>query len=109
MLCRLQLVGVPKFFHSITMSFIQPSVSLLNTYLVFLFTGPSSDALYRELWHACAGPLVTLPRQDERVYYFPQGHMEQVSDSVMHDHCLLPLSFTYWNLGLFNNSIFFIC
>jgi hypothetical protein len=37
-----------------------------------------NDALYRELWHACAGPLVTVPRQGERVYYFPQGHMEQV-------------------------------
>ncbi|KAF2612085.1 hypothetical protein F2Q70_00011071 [Brassica cretica] len=34
-------------------------------------------ALYRELWHACAGPLVTVPRQDDRVFYFPQGHIEQ--------------------------------
>nr|CAD1836924.1 unnamed protein product [Ananas comosus var. bracteatus] len=45
-------------------------------------SGPSGDALYRELWHACAGPLVTLPRQDERVYYFPQGHMEQLEAST---------------------------
>ncbi|XP_022994095.1 auxin response factor 1-like isoform X1 [Cucurbita maxima] len=45
-------------------------------------SGSSSDALYRELWHACAGPLVTLPRQDERVYYFPQGHMEQLEASM---------------------------
>lgn len=35
--------------------------------------------LLRELWHACAGPLVTVPREGERVYYFPQGHMEQVN------------------------------
>lgn len=35
-------------------------------------------ALYTELWHACAGPLVTVPREGERVYYFPQGHIEQV-------------------------------
>lgn len=42
------------------------------------FVGASGDALYKELWHACAGPLVTVPREDERVYYFPQGHMEQV-------------------------------
>jgi hypothetical protein len=40
--------------------------------------GMLKDALYRELWHACAGPLVTVPRQGQRVYYFPQGHMEQV-------------------------------
>ena len=44
----------------------------------FYSGGMPSDALYRELWHACAGPLVTVPRQGERVYYFPQGHMEQV-------------------------------
>jgi auxin response factor len=44
----------------------------------FPFTGATNDALYKELWHACAGPLVTLPREGERVYYFPQGHMEQV-------------------------------
>jgi len=44
--------------------------------------GMSSDELYRELWHACAGPLVTVPRQGERVYYFPQGHMEQLEAST---------------------------
>ncbi|ONM17202.1 Auxin response factor 6 [Zea mays] len=43
-----------------------------------------SDALYQELWHACAGPLVTVPRQGERVYYFPQGHMEQLEASAHH-------------------------
>ncbi|XP_048335314.2 auxin response factor 1 [Ziziphus jujuba] len=45
-------------------------------------TGASADALYKELWHACAGPLVTLPREEERVYYFPQGHMEQLEASM---------------------------
>lgn len=35
--------------------------------------------LYEELWKACAGPLVDVPQVGERVYYFPQGHMEQVS------------------------------
>lgn len=44
--------------------------------------GASTDALYRELWHACAGPLVSVPRQGERVYYFPQGHMEQLEAST---------------------------
>ena len=36
------------------------------------------DELYVELWHACAGPLVYIPRAGEKVFYFPQGHMEQV-------------------------------
>ncbi|KAH0453611.1 hypothetical protein IEQ34_017935 [Dendrobium chrysotoxum] len=40
------------------------------------------NLLYKELWHACAGPLVTLPRQKELVYYFPQGHMEQLEAST---------------------------
>ncbi|XP_021844768.1 auxin response factor 2B isoform X2 [Spinacia oleracea] len=39
-------------------------------------------ALYKELWHACAGPLVTVPRPNELVYYFPQGHIEQVEAST---------------------------
>nr|QGJ03859.1 ARF2.1 [Eucommia ulmoides] len=42
----------------------------------------SETALYTELWRACAGPLVTLPRQDELVFYFPQGHIEQVEAST---------------------------
>ncbi|KAL5224109.1 hypothetical protein ABZP36_010748 [Zizania latifolia] len=33
--------------------------------------------LNSELWHACAGPLVSLPVVRSRVVYFPQGHSEQ--------------------------------
>ncbi|OVA12846.1 AUX/IAA protein [Macleaya cordata] len=35
-----------------------------------------------ELWHACAGPLVSLPQAGSLVYYFPQGHSEQVAAST---------------------------
>ncbi|CAA0818576.1 Auxin response factor 5 [Striga hermonthica] len=35
-----------------------------------------------ELWHACAGPLVSLPQVGGLVYYFPQGHSEQVAVST---------------------------
>lgn len=35
-----------------------------------------------ELWHACAGPLVCLPQVGSLVYYFPQGHSEQVAIST---------------------------
>lgn len=42
----------------------------------------AETALYTELWHACAGPLVTVPRERERVFYFPQGHIEQVAAST---------------------------
>ncbi|XP_058098069.1 auxin response factor 12-like [Magnolia sinica] len=38
--------------------------------------------LNSELWHACAGPLVSLPTIGSRVVYFPQGHSEQVAVST---------------------------
>nr|GMC54805.1 auxin response factor 6-like isoform X1 [Ipomoea batatas] len=38
--------------------------------------------LNSELWHACAGPLVSLPPVGSRVVYFPQGHSEQVTAST---------------------------
>ncbi|KAL1546166.1 Arf11p [Salvia divinorum] len=45
-------------------------------------TGAGSNALYNELWKACAGPLVDVPCVEEKVYYFPQGHMEQLEAST---------------------------
>ncbi|KAI4964192.1 hypothetical protein ZWY2020_006885 [Hordeum vulgare] len=47
---------------------------------------PENDGEQRclnsELWHACAGPLVSLPAVGSRVIYFPQGHSEQVAAST---------------------------
>jgi hypothetical protein len=45
--------------------------------MLFMILGERDD-LHSELWHACAGPLVYVPRAGEKVLYFPQGHMEQV-------------------------------
>lgn len=39
---------------------------------------PSSVCL--ELWHACAGPLISLPKKGSVVVYLPQGHFEHVQD-----------------------------
>ncbi|THU65140.1 hypothetical protein C4D60_Mb05t00520 [Musa balbisiana] len=47
-----------------------------------LTTQPQEEeqrCLNSELWHACAGPLVSLPAVGSRVVYFPQGHSEQLS------------------------------
>ncbi|KAF8053210.1 hypothetical protein N665_1449s0013 [Sinapis alba] len=41
--------------------------------------------MYKELWKLSAGPLVDVPQAEERVYYFPQGHMEQLEASTQHD------------------------
>ncbi|KAM7275268.1 hypothetical protein ACFE04_017134 [Oxalis oulophora] len=45
-------------------------------------TGGGGGGLCKELWKACAGPLVDIPRIGERVYYFPQGHIEQLEAST---------------------------
>ncbi|XP_028805256.1 auxin response factor 6 isoform X5 [Neltuma alba] len=45
------------------------------------YTG-EKKCLNSELWHACAGPLVSLPPVGSRVVYFPQGHSEQVAAST---------------------------
>ncbi|KAJ7536068.1 hypothetical protein O6H91_12G055600 [Diphasiastrum complanatum] len=37
------------------------------------------EPLYAQLWHACAGSLVSLPSIGSRVVYIPQGHIEQVA------------------------------
>ncbi|XP_010535592.1 PREDICTED: auxin response factor 4-like isoform X3 [Tarenaya hassleriana] len=37
----------------------------------------SASSIYSELWHACAGPLTSLPKKGNVVVYFPQGHLEQ--------------------------------
>ncbi|KAM2761342.1 hypothetical protein COP1_025817 [Malus domestica] len=41
--------------------------------------GVEKKCLNSELWHACAGPLVSLPTRGTRVVYFPQGHSDQVA------------------------------
>ncbi|XP_008348621.3 auxin response factor 8-like [Malus domestica] len=41
--------------------------------------GLEKKCLNSELWHACAGPLVSLPTPGTRVVYFPQGHSDQVA------------------------------
>ncbi|CAM8955501.1 unnamed protein product [Rhodiola kirilowii] len=41
----------------------------------------ASSSIYLELWHACAGPLTSLPKRGDVVVYFPQGHLEQVASN----------------------------
>ncbi|KAL4563258.1 hypothetical protein LXL04_027298 [Taraxacum kok-saghyz] len=46
-----------------------------------------------ELWHACAGPLVSLPKKGNAVVYCPQGHLEQLQsngDCPTSGDCNLP-------------------
>ncbi|KAL5191775.1 Auxin response factor 2 [Glycine soja] len=49
----------------------------LENHINYIFIEVLNDAkavLYKELWHTCVGPLVMMPREEERVVYFPKGH-----------------------------------
>ncbi|KAJ6401111.1 hypothetical protein OIU84_016515 [Salix udensis] len=50
----------------------------------------NKDDPHTELWHACAGPLVYVPRVGDKVFYFPQGHMEQVA-ARMNEDCKMEM------------------
>jgi len=41
---------------------------------------PPQGSVCLELWHACAGPLISLPKKGSIVVYVPQGHFEQAHD-----------------------------
>lgn len=64
--------------------------------------GRDPEELFEELWRACAGPLVELPQTNERVFYFLQGHLEQVAPRSL----LLATSFLKFS---FMFSEFFSC
>ncbi|KAJ6707116.1 AUXIN RESPONSE FACTOR 3 [Salix viminalis] len=49
-----------------------------------------SSPVCLELWHACAGPLISLPRRGSIFVYFPQGHLEQLPDLPLGIHGLPP-------------------
>ncbi|XXG66779.1 hypothetical protein AAC387_Pa06g0284 [Persea americana] len=51
-----------------------------STSASFPSNSPSSSTVCLELWHACAGPLISLPRKGSFVVYLPQGHLEQMVD-----------------------------
>lgn len=49
----------------------------------------TNNSLYDELWKFCGGPMFDLPKFGEQVYYFPHGHMEQVSFYLFVFPCFL--------------------
>ncbi|PIA35078.1 hypothetical protein AQUCO_03600025v1 [Aquilegia coerulea] len=55
-------------------------VSASTTTVASALSSSSSSDVSLELWHACAGPLISLPKKGSIVVYFPQGHLEQISD-----------------------------
>lgn len=52
-------------------------------------TPPVVASVCMELWHACAGPLISLPKKGSAVVYLPQGHLEHLSE-YPHIVCNLP-------------------
>lgn len=56
---------------------LSPSSSSASVLSASAVTAAAS-AVCLELWHACAGPLISLPKRGSIVVYFPQGHLEHV-------------------------------
>ncbi|KAJ4879505.1 Auxin response factor 19 [Raphanus sativus] len=52
--------------------------------------GEEKKPINSQLWHACAGPLVSLPPVGSLVVYFPQGHSEQVAASMQKQTEFIP-------------------
>ncbi|KAM0048859.1 putative transcription factor ARF family [Helianthus debilis subsp. tardiflorus] len=74
-----------------TSSYASPSVNLsLFTKTTSSYSTPVVCSL--ELWHACAGPRVSLPKKGNAVVYLPQGHLEQhrINDSPLFTGVNLP-------------------
>ena len=80
------LVAVSEIWYSMWTIWVFDSCNSLMTFDVFYdgnniffgFTIGEKKSINSELWHACAGPLVSLPPVGSLVVYFPQGHSEQV-------------------------------
>lgn len=70
--------------------------------------GSGEDELYEEQWKACAGPLVDVPREGQRVFYFPQGHMEQVSETFLFTSSQFSLSHSPFCVSCKNSLSFFL-
>ncbi|KAG4960408.1 hypothetical protein AAZX31_13G216800 [Glycine max] len=56
------------------------SHSGISTSASTLVVPPTPPSVCLELWHACAGPLISLPKKGSVVVYLPQGHFEHVQD-----------------------------
>ncbi|GAV75083.1 B3 domain-containing protein/Auxin_resp domain-containing protein [Cephalotus follicularis] len=56
------------------------SLSPSSSASISVLSASASASVCLELWHACAGPLVSLPKRGSVVVYFPQGHLEHVSE-----------------------------
>jgi hypothetical protein len=59
--------------------------------------GGGKDALFVELWKACAGPLSCVPPLGQKVYYLPQGHIEQVRQTGREGALAMPVSRYCWD------------
>ncbi|KAH8511804.1 hypothetical protein H0E87_009105 [Populus deltoides] len=61
-------------------SLSSPSSSSAASALSASGSGSGTSPVCLELWHACAGPLISLPKRGSIVVYVPQGHLEQLPD-----------------------------
>ena len=72
-------LGVPQEKQPPTFGVLRNAAALLDEMQLMGEAQGGKKVINSELWHACAGPLVSLPPAGSLVVYFPQGHSEQVN------------------------------
>lgn len=96
------MVAVSEIWYSMWTIWVFDSCNSLMTFddfydgnnIFFGFTIGEKKSINSELWHACAGPLVSLPPVGSLVVYFPQGHSEQVCHLFFFFHSFYFIQYT---------------
>nr|POF10567.1 auxin response factor 3 [Quercus suber] len=61
---------------SFSVAGLNTSGGLGSNLVVGALASAASSSVCLELWHACAGPLISLLKKGRVVVYFPQGQLE---------------------------------
>ena len=72
-----EVLGISeKFLDTRWISIDEKHISLIM-FSFFLAIDETNNYLNNKLWKLCAGPLFDTPKIGDKIYYFPQGHIEQ--------------------------------
>ena len=72
-----EVLGITEKFLDTSLDFDWWKHISLIMFSLFLAIGETNNYLNGQLLKLCAGPLFDTPKVGEKVYYFPQGHIEQ--------------------------------
>ena len=92
-----EVLGISEKFLDTSLVFDWWKTYIPNNFSLFLDIDETNNYLNGQLLKLCAGPLFDTPKVGEKVYYFPQGHIEQAIFYL--SSCKLLYCFTYVLIG----------